>query len=219
MSITHEWWLDYETVIKLRQMDPGKAEAYKKVKWIEYQKKRIANSIANLREDYYLQVKDNPEQKEKYAQLLRQGIVNIPWIQEFEEFKEIYQSSKDQLEGLVKLQEDVDQSDVPVIDQPGMDELSSDEPDTSTVEQPTEEQTEQTQEDVEAAERAAVDAKIDDTQEDIQEEQVQDEAPAQEDGAIDADAQYIAKFGEEKFNKLPGKFKNDKEWLLKKANE
>ncbi len=86
---TQQGWLDYDTVIKLRQMDPARAEAYKKVKWNEYQKNRVSNAVAQYQQEYADSVTQDPDNAPHYANVLRERIVGIPMIDKFPEFADI----------------------------------------------------------------------------------------------------------------------------------
>lgn len=93
-------FMDYDEYIKLRQMDPGRAELEKNKRMREAQKNRVAKMIADAKDEYKENVEDDPERKTIYLRNFREKIVAIPMIQEFEEFNEIYKTVRNQLDGL-----------------------------------------------------------------------------------------------------------------------
>jgi len=122
---------DYDEFLKLRKMDPGRAQQYKSRKMKEYQEKRIDNQIAVAREDYARSVEKDPDNSAVFAGELRERIINIPGIDtsEKKEHKELFSLALDQINGITAHQMDIDEALSPIQGQDNMDELSADEPD------------------------------------------------------------------------------------------
>ena len=216
----------YDMAVKLRQMDPGQAEAYQTKMWKEFQLKRITDSIEAAKLEYEDNIEKDIDNAPHYAARLRQTISEIQGIDLYPEFKEIYTSAKMQLEDMLATVGETRKLLTPPTmeaSQPGMDDLSEDE---VTISVPTLAETE-----AEDEERAAMNAKIDPVPEasqpgmdDLSEDEVKQtetteeiQAPTEEttEGITDlaeAQAAYKAKTG----NDCPARFKNSLERINSK---
>lgn len=121
---TQQGWIDYDTVQKLKQMDPGRAEAYKKMKWEEYQKNRVSDAVAQYQQEYADNVMQDPDNSPHFAQVLRERIVAIPMIDQFPEFADLYEKAKNQITVLATKEKQIKNIEKDILaDQPGMADL------------------------------------------------------------------------------------------------
>lgn len=121
--------MDYEHVLKLRQMDPGKAEIYKKECRENYQKKRVADNVKFLQDEYVENCEKDPERQSVYAQRFRQSFLEIAGIENAAEFKEMYHQIKEQADNLDVVDQQLRHLTASTADMPPeMQDLSSDEP-------------------------------------------------------------------------------------------
>ena len=197
-------FLDYEDFIKMKQMDPWRAEQFKKDSLLKFQKSGIVKRIEELKEEYYDNVESDPEHKDLYTKRFREAYVLIPMIDKFDEFKKDYETIKKQLEGIETLEEQLEAVSWP-LDQTapvtGEDELGSDEPDLATVEDPDVVQARMEKENADAvSERTETPEPTEDPV-----------APAEE-SIEDVRKAYALATGKE----APARYKNDIAWMKSK---
>lgn len=200
--------MEYDEYIKLRQMDPIRAETEKQERMIAGQRIRILTEIDNAKTEYKENVEGDPERKTIYLRNFRERILNIPLISEFddEEIRSVYSTVKSQSEGLEVLEDQLNQVVNGFADptgQPAQDDLGSDTPDTQEVVDP-----DLLQEQVEEEESKSIDERI----EEPNQEELSSDEPDTQDSIESLQARYEAKTG----NKAPARFKNNAERLQSK---
>lgn len=188
------WFMDYEDYLKLKAMDPGRAELEKNERMKNYQLNLVLEKIEEAKREYYENVEEDPDNKTIYLRTFREKIIQIPMIDKFDETKETYDNIKKQIEWLetIESQLDVVSSGVQT-DEP--DELGSEEPDVSVLPDPT-----STEEVEESKNSEAIDERLEETPSVPEEETIESVRVA-----------YKEATGKDVSNR----YKNDVEWMKK----
>jgi hypothetical protein len=70
--------MDYEQFQKVRNMDPGHAEAFKQEAWEKYQEKRIVDAVKDARREMEDNIESDEVNKTVYIQRFRTTVTEIP---------------------------------------------------------------------------------------------------------------------------------------------
>jgi len=202
-------------------MDPKRAKEFEQQQWDKFHKNRIKKEIDQAYENFQARMKNQPELEQQHADWLRRTITEIAGIAQYDDFREIFENAKTQLNTLEDLEKWLKKSGYEnVSDAPAMDELSSDEPDEEIIsEQATTEEVDARLEDTEPSELGKPDAPaMDELSSDEPDEEIAEpvgETPVETSVEMtleDAQKAYFDKNDKD----VPSRFKNDIEWIKSK---
>jgi len=188
------WFMDYEDYLKLKAMDPGRAELEKNQRMRSYQLNIVLDKIEEAKKEYHDNMEEDPDNKSNYLRIFRETIVQIPMIDKFDETKETYDTIKNQIEWLetIEWQLDIVSNGIKT-DEP--EDLGSDEPDVSALPDPS-----STEAVEEIKNSEAIDERLAETPSVLVEETIESVRAA-----------YKAATGKDVSNR----YKNDIEWMKK----
>ena len=215
-------WMDYEQFQKVRNMDPGHAEAFKQEAWEKYQEKRIVDAVKDARREMEDNIESDEVNKTVYIQRFRTTVTEIPWIEKSEKYKSLYDQCMDEQWKLDLLEDQVNMitSVNSEAYQEGMDDMGTDTPDF--VKESEAEKAEAAHIDAITTDPAEVNPEVVETSVEITDEP--EATPEVDETAVvetkkqsikEIQAQYKEVIG----NEPPQRFKNDAEWMLWKINK